>query len=282
MGSLGIAIDGGRYVRIDSSMGDLYRNVRLSTVSAGQDSAKLDFCSFGRKGPVLRKSILLKGLSRSTDAPTELRLRVERRGFSLWNINARKPDGEYEDIRVRTGIGLWPLILLVILLLIFGLWFAFRLSSRIEQPVSGAPTPMSSDTSQPGESEASTAVADPETDETSTALPAFPEKTILIFQPESAALTGTAIRELDNLAAIIPENSGIEIGGHCAIFGTERGRERLSGARADAVADYLSSRIPDSVRIETRGYGGSRPITRDLELQDMNRRVEINVSGDNG
>lgn len=308
MSSLGIAIDSGRYVRIDSSIGGLYRNVRLRTVSAGQDSAKLEFCSFGKKGPVLRKRVLLEGLSGNGDAPVELRLRVERRGYSLWNIRAGKPGGEYEDIRVRTGMAMWPLILLAVLLLIFGIWFALRFSSQPQQrgnidsesvpartDISETDTSMSSsegstevtpDQLLPGNTKTNPEISSapalqaekPESPEFS----AFPDQTTVIFKPESAALTAAAKGEMDELIDKFPENVGIEIGGHCAIFGTETGRVRLSRARAAAVADYLSGRIPDSVRVEIRGYGGSRPITRDLELQDMNRRVEINVLGDNG
>ncbi len=99
MGSLGIAIEGGRYVRVDSSLGDFYRTVRLRTLQAGQDTAKLDFCVFGKKGPSIRKSVVLKGLA-GDDKPSELRLRVERRSFAVWIINVRKPGGGSEEFQV--------------------------------------------------------------------------------------------------------------------------------------------------------------------------------------
>lgn len=271
MGSLGIAINGGRYVRVDSSINDLYRTVRLRTIRAGQDSAKLDFCVFRKKGPVVRKSVLLKGLSQNGDTPAELTLKVERRSFAVWEITARKPDGTVKDIRVRTGIGLWPLLIAAAALLLFGGWLLFRL-------VSGGYSIDSRPVSTVSEITEKIEPAEP----VESPAPQFPTQTIVYFRPERADLSNTAMAELKTLAGMIPEGISIEISGHCANYGTERGRRVLSRLRADVVADYLSGLIPFSVSIEVKGYGGSRPLNRDPELQDVNRRVEINLSGGDG
>jgi outer membrane protein OmpA-like peptidoglycan-associated protein len=283
MGSLGIAIEGGRYVRVDSSLGDLYRTVRLRTLHAGQDTAKLDFCVFGKKGPSIRKTVVLKGLA-GDDKPSELRLRVERRSFAVWNINVRKPGGSSEEFQVRTGIGLWPVLLLSAALLILIAWLVFGILTKgapdHAPPVPSAATVTTTSSEETSESKtfdaqsAEPLVEENIADET---VSVFPEQTILYFLPESAALTRQTLSELDILAGIVPESIHLEIGGHCAIFGTERGRVLLSRARANAVADYLSHQIPSSVSIEVRGYGGSRPLNREFEFQDKNRRVEINV-----
>jgi outer membrane protein OmpA-like peptidoglycan-associated protein len=281
MGSLGIAIEGGRYVRVDSSLGDLYRTVRLRTLHAGQDTAKLDFCVFGNKGPSIRKTVVLKDLA-GDDKPSELRLRVERRSFAVWNINVRKPGGSSEEFQVRTGIGIWPVLLLSAALLILIAWLVFGILTKgaPAPPVPSAATVTTTSSDETPESKtfdaqsAEPLIEENIADET---VSVFPEQTILYFLPESAALTRQTLSELDILAGIVPESIHLEIGGHCAIFGTERGRVLLSRARANAVADYLSHQIPSSVSIEVRGYGGSKPLNRKFEFQDRNRRVEINV-----
>ena len=279
MGSLGIAINGGRYVRVDSSINDLYRTVRLRTIRAGQDSAKLDFYVFRKKGPVVRKSVLLKGLSQNCDTPAELTLKVERRSFAVWEITALKPDGTVKDIRVRTGIGLRPLLIAAVALLLFGGWLLFRLVSG-DFSVDSRPVSTVSEITEKIEP------AEPpqliESEPVETPAPQFPTQTIVYFQPESANLSKEAMAELKTLAGMIPEGISIEISGHCANYGTERGRRVLSRVRADVVEAYLSGLIPFSVSIEVKGYGGSRPLNRDPELQDVNRRVEINLSGGGG
>ena len=279
MGSLGIAINGGRYVRVDSSINDMYRTVRLRTIRAGQDSAKLDFYVFRKKGPVVRKSVLLKDLSQNGDTPAELTLKVERRSFAVWEITARKHDGTVKNIRVRTGIGLWPLLIAAVALLLFGGWLLFRLVGG-DSPVVSSPVSTVSEITEKIEP------AEPpqliESEPVETPAPQFPTQTIVYFRPESAKLSNAAMAELKTLAGLVPEGISIEISGHCANYGTERGRRVLSRLRADVVADYLSGLIPFSVSIEVKGYGGSRPLNRDPELQDVNRRVEINLSGDGG
>ena len=273
MGSLGIAIDGGRYVRVDSSMGDPYRTVRLRTMRAGQDSAKLDFCVFRKKGPVVRKSLILNGLSQNGDTPSELRLKVERRLFAVWEINVRIHDGTVENLRVRTGNGLWPLLIAAAVLLLFGgcLLFRFVGGGFSGDSRSLVPPAVQYDI-EVETSPVQTAPVEPPA-------PQLPMQTIVYFRPERADLSDAAMAELKALAGMLGEDISIEVGGHCANYGTEPGRRALSRLRADVVVAYLSGMIHSSVIIEVKGYGGSRPLSRDSESQDVNRRVEINVTG---
>jgi len=292
MGSLGIAIDGDRYVRIDSSIGDFPRTVKLRTLSSSQEMAKLDFCVFRKHGPIIRKTVLVEGLSGHGDNPSELKLSVQRTAYVLWHIDARKPDGSLEHLRVRTGIGLWPLTVSAVLLIVFALWLLIPMMPRISGSgfFSGNKSPTVETTASSAEMKAvsveaaATVIAVPEvTDETLSAaistLPVLPELTTVYFQPESSALSGGARVELENLTGMIPEDISLVVGGHCANYGTEKGRSVLSLNRARAVALFLSERIPDSVQLQIRSYGSSRPISDNPETQDKNRRVEILSDG---
>ncbi|RKX79311.1 MAG: hypothetical protein DRP70_13225 [Spirochaetes bacterium] len=298
MGSLGIAIDGGRYVRIDSSPGDFPRTVKLRTLSSSQGKAKLDFCIFRKNGPIVRKSLLVEGLSGIGNSPAELKLSVQRTSYALWLIDVRIPDGSREQIRVRTGIGLWPLIVLTALLVVFAAWLlipltgGFGFSSGNKPPEVVLTAELTTDSAEKVEAAeiprveeaAATVIAVPDvTDESRTAalsaLPVLPDLTTVYFQPESSALSRTARVELENLAKLIPENISLEIGGHCANYGTEKGRMALSLNRARVVTLFLSERIPESVQLQIRSYGSFRPISDNPESQDMNRRVEILSDG---
>ncbi len=106
-------------------------------------------------------------------------------------------------------------------------------------------------------------------------IPAQPLKKIIYFTPDSAYLTAEARNQLDT---IIPElkkypDAGMEISGHCAPHGTEKGRQELSSMRAEAVAAYLRQHGLKVDRVS--GLGARFPATRDLEQQNLNRRVEI-------
>jgi outer membrane protein OmpA-like peptidoglycan-associated protein len=75
----------------------------------------------------------------------------------------------------------------------------------------------------------------------------------------------------------MPADLRLEISGHCAFYGTEKGRRALSAERAEAVASYLKNRVPPTVELTKVAYGGDRPVSRNLDTQDLNRRVELTV-----
>ena len=70
----------------------------------------------------------------------------------------------------------------------------------------------------------------------------------------------------------------VEITGHCAMSGTEAGREELSRERAYNTVTYLKK---EGWRPETkpvmRWFGGTQPVTSNEEEIYRNRRVEISV-----
>jgi flagellar motor protein MotB len=108
-------------------------------------------------------------------------------------------------------------------------------------------------------------------------LPAF-IPVLIYFNPESAELSFRAKEKLENLLALLKVRSSgtLHITGHCALFGSERGRENLSLQRALNVEKYLikSGWITEK-KAEVRGLSGRNPVTRERTEQHLNRRVEI-------
>jgi outer membrane protein OmpA-like peptidoglycan-associated protein len=86
-----------------------------------------------------------------------------------------------------------------------------------------------------------------------------------MFEPGRAALTPTAERQLDSVAAVLRSDAdaGIAIEAY--------GEDGLAARRADAVRDYLDARGVESSRVTARsiGYG-----PRDM-VADNDRRVDI-------
>jgi outer membrane protein OmpA-like peptidoglycan-associated protein len=102
------------------------------------------------------------------------------------------------------------------------------------------------------------------------------------FKFNTAEITSAdPIPVLDEVVRIMNENPSIrvEIQGHTDSVGDDAYNTKLSGRRAQAIKDYLVRRGVDAGRLETRGFGESRPIdTNDTELgRARNRRVEFVV-----
>ena len=104
------------------------------------------------------------------------------------------------------------------------------------------------------------------------------QKELVYFLPESPVLLDAAKKTLQELRDQMRNtNAKIRaIEGHCALFDTEESREQLSEKRAENVYDYLQQiGAPFSENPEIRGFGGREPVTRSIERQELNRRVEI-------
>lgn len=92
---------------------------------------------------------------------------------------------------------------------------------------------------------------------------------------------------LDEAAQVLQDNPDIRvtIEGHCDAIGSDAYNERLSERRASSVKRYLVSRGISGSRLETVGYGESRPIAPnqtpngrdDPEGRALNRRAELKV-----
>jgi len=101
------------------------------------------------------------------------------------------------------------------------------------------------------------------------------------FEQSSYVLLPQSFPELDNLVAAMRANPTwrIELRGHTDNVGDVRVNQTLSEYRTRMVMLYLTRRGIAEDRIETKGYGGSKPIAaNDTEAgRAMNRRVEYVV-----
>lgn len=105
---------------------------------------------------------------------------------------------------------------------------------------------------------------------------------VVYFGPNQDSLSREAEQQLRTLAGELRSwrNLSITIEGHCALFGTEEGREELSLDRAEAGASLLRKILgPGEADISLSGRAGQQPVTRDRERQELNRRIELSVKG---
>jgi OOP family OmpA-OmpF porin len=104
----------------------------------------------------------------------------------------------------------------------------------------------------------------------------------LLFEYDSAELRESARVGMMKLALIIEKNPGLYcwIEGHSDQFGADHYNLELSKRRAAAVKAYLTGTLfLPAEKIETRGFGKTRPILKQgsVEEQAPNRRVEIRL-----
>ena len=103
-------------------------------------------------------------------------------------------------------------------------------------------------------------------------------KTIL-FDTNKTSLKDHSLTVLDNVAAILKQYpvANFYIDGHTDSVGREDSNQTLSEGRAASVVNYLITQGVASKRLESRGFGESRPIASNntREGRRTNRRVEI-------
>lgn len=101
------------------------------------------------------------------------------------------------------------------------------------------------------------------------------------FDLDSAALTAPSKRQLDEVAAALNTPNlreyRVSVEGHTCNLGSREHNQALSEARAASVREYLASKGVDAARIQTRGWGASRPVAANsTETSRMcNRRVDV-------
>jgi OmpA-OmpF porin, OOP family len=71
----------------------------------------------------------------------------------------------------------------------------------------------------------------------------------------------------------------VSIEGHTDTVGAEAGNMRLSQRRSDAVRDYLASKGVAADRLETVGYGPTKPVASNKTERGRarNRRTEFRI-----
>lgn len=103
----------------------------------------------------------------------------------------------------------------------------------------------------------------------------------IYFDQGKSSLMTSSFPELDGLAMLLNDNPStyISVQGHTDNVGIADDLQELSEARAREVKRYLVRKGIAATRIETRGYGASRPLVRnESEAQrQQNRRVEVTI-----
>jgi outer membrane protein OmpA-like peptidoglycan-associated protein len=106
----------------------------------------------------------------------------------------------------------------------------------------------------------------------------------VLFETGQATLMPGAVTTVDRLAQFMgdyPERT-VRIEGHTDSVGSDTLNQQLSERRAAAVRDALAARGVNTARIQTIGYGETRPIASNDTAggRQQNRRIEVVVSGD--
>jgi outer membrane protein OmpA-like peptidoglycan-associated protein len=101
------------------------------------------------------------------------------------------------------------------------------------------------------------------------------------FSQSKFDLLPASLPELDRIAQMMTENSTMEIllEGHTDNVGDFDANVQLSKDRVEEVKRYLSTKSIDVKRIQTKGYGPTRPISPNTteESRKQNRRVEFTI-----
>ena len=103
----------------------------------------------------------------------------------------------------------------------------------------------------------------------------------LFFEKGTSELLPESIPQMDQIVSLLNANPTmeIELGGHTDNRGVPNANIRLSQDRVDEVKAYLVDMGIAAGRIQTKGYGGEKPVAdnRYEETRALNRRVEIKV-----
>ncbi len=102
------------------------------------------------------------------------------------------------------------------------------------------------------------------------------------FGFDSAELTNDARSALNEVANVLTQytDTRVNIAGHTDSTGNADYNQRLSERRAESVGRYLSQNGVSSMRLNTLGYGATRPVASNDSEQGraQNRRVEITLT----
>ena len=104
----------------------------------------------------------------------------------------------------------------------------------------------------------------------------------IVFEVDKAKIRPSSDKALQEVVTVLKENPSLNltVEGHTDSTGTNEYNLELSKKRADAVKDYLVDAGIDAKRIETVGYGESRPVAENdgVTGRTENRRVVLILS----
>ncbi len=102
------------------------------------------------------------------------------------------------------------------------------------------------------------------------------------FQSGKAILLPQSLKVLDEVASLLRQNPALnlKIEGHSSADGSLAGNIKLSEDRANSVETYLVSKGIDRSRLESEGFGPSKPLNNGTTTAEraQNRRVELKLS----
>lgn len=103
----------------------------------------------------------------------------------------------------------------------------------------------------------------------------------LIFGLGKANITEESYAQLNELVNMLNANPNmtIQLEGHTDFRGNDKLNMELSEDRVESVRDYLVKQGIDRKRIQTKAFGGTKPLSRasDAESRRRNRRVEVRI-----
>lgn len=103
----------------------------------------------------------------------------------------------------------------------------------------------------------------------------------ITFEVDKSYVKPSFVDTLDSVSLVLNEYTStmIEVAGHTDSTGSDAYNQRLSQERAEAVRQVLVSQGVQAVRIDTVGYGESRPIASNGTSagRQQNRRVELTL-----
>ncbi len=103
--------------------------------------------------------------------------------------------------------------------------------------------------------------------------------TVIEFQTASAVIRPSSFKVLDSIAAKLKQypEVRVKIDGHTDSLGAASANMKLSQNRADSVRNAMAQRGIAASRIESTGYGSTRPLVPETspENRAKNRRIEL-------
>nr|WP_320000625.1 OmpA family protein [uncultured Draconibacterium sp.] len=103
----------------------------------------------------------------------------------------------------------------------------------------------------------------------------------IYYETDSFAILTQSEPELQKLVSFLKNNSGlkVEIQGHTDSSGNSESNLELSKLRAKSVVDYLVENGIDGSRLQSEGYGDTKPVATNetVEGRRLNRRTTIKI-----
>ncbi|WP_176223678.1 OmpA family protein [Marivirga sericea] len=103
----------------------------------------------------------------------------------------------------------------------------------------------------------------------------------VLFKRGTADILDGSFEELDRVYNMLKKNPNVEIelSGHTDNTGSAKLNIELSQERSDRIKEYLVGKGVDARRLDSKGYGGARPIASNKSeaTRKLNRRVEFTI-----